>query len=111
MRLDILKHRFTVSYIDESEDFTTLCSDANWITALDDMIRNSQTVDNVTYRVFDTNLNMTAFYIKADTLRHNTSVLPLFLKWYVHLKRDTLKVLSLDLQLLLKHRSWLWQNR
>ena len=66
MRLDILKHRFTVSYIDESEDFTTLCSDANWITALDDMIRNSQTVDNVTYRVFDTNLNMTAFYIKAD---------------------------------------------
>lgn len=80
MRLDILKHRFTVSYIDESEDFTTLCSDANWITALDDMIRNSQTVDNVTYRVFDTNLNMTAFYIKADTLRHNTSVLPFFLR-------------------------------
>lgn len=80
MRLDLLKHRFTVSYIDESEDFITLCSDANWITALDDMIRNSQTADNVTYRVFDTNLNMTAFYIRADTLKHNTSVLPLFLR-------------------------------
>ena len=80
MKTDLFKHRFTVSIINEDETLETLSSDANWITALDDMIRNSQTVDNVTYRVFDTNLNMTAFYIKADTLRHITSVLPLFLK-------------------------------
>ena len=56
MKTDLFKHRFTVSIINEDETLETLSSDANWASVFDDMIRFSGISGNVTFKVFDENL-------------------------------------------------------
>lgn len=69
MKTDLFKHRFTVSIINEDETLETLSSDANWTSVFDDMIRFSGISGNVTFKVFDENLERIVLYIKASTLR------------------------------------------
>lgn len=82
MKTDLFKHRFTVSIINEDEILETLSSGANWVSIFDDMIRCSGISGDVTFKVFDENLERTVLYIKAATLRKAKHHLSLFLNLF-----------------------------
>lgn len=82
MKTDLFKHRFTVSIINEDESLETLSSGANWGSIFDDMIRFSGISGDVTFKVFDENLERTVLYIKAATLRKAKHHLSLFLNLF-----------------------------